>query len=47
MPGENDFKLLTISHLKTYLNGEHESFKNAARKAVLDRHEVAIENQFY
>ena len=44
--GENDFKPLTIPYLKTWLNAENDTFKKASRKAALDDHEEANENQF-
>ena len=34
--GENEFKLLTIPHLKMYLNAKHDTLKKASRQAVLD-----------
>ena len=39
--GEKDFKPLTITHLKTHLNGEHKTLKKHARQAALDYHEEA------
>ena len=44
--GENEFKPLTIPHLKIFLNAEHNTFKKASRQEVLDHHEEANENQF-
>ena len=44
--GEKEFKSLTITHLKTCLNAEHNVFKKAARKAVLDHYEEVNENRF-
>ena len=44
---ENDFKPLTISHLKICLNAEHNTFEKSARQAALDHHEEANEYQFY
>ena len=44
--GENEFKPLTIPHLKIFLNAEHNTFKKASRQEVLDHHEEANQNQF-
>ena len=44
--GENEFKSLTIPHLKTCLNVEYDAFKKAARQVVLDHYEEENENSF-
>ena len=45
--GENEFKSLTIPHLKTCLNAEYDTFKKATLPAVLDHHEEENKNLFY
>ena len=45
--GGNEFKPLTIPHLKMCLNSECNTFKKSARKAVLDHHEESSLNQFF
>ena len=44
--GENEFKSLTIPHLKMCLNAEHDTFKKAARQSALDHYEEVNENRF-
>ena len=43
---ENDFKPLTITHLKTHLNAKNNAFKKASHQEVLDYQEEYNENQF-
>ena len=43
--GENELKQLTITHLKTCMNVEHNAFKKSVRKAVLDHYEEVNLNQ--
>ena len=44
--GENEFKPLTIMHLKTCFNTDHKTLKKAARQEAPDHYEKANENIF-
>ena len=47
IPGNNDFKSLTIPPFKIYMNTEHDTLKKSARQAVLDHSEERNENSFF
>ena len=46
LAGENDFKTLSISHLKVRVNTEYNAFANAAKTEVTEHYEECHKNRF-